>query len=189
MNNVVSSFKNLSTQWKLLICGIACAAVGAAAYSQLSRPGKKKVAQKDSAVNLEDDRAKLTTDQISGLPDDERSKLSQEAKLLGNKLYGEKKFEKAIEKYTEAIELAPSAIFYSNRAACWHNLNEHQKAIDDCTSALNLNPNYLKALHRRGQAYEFVGDLDNALKDYTVVCVLEEFKVESSMTVKKIRSF
>lgn len=39
--------------------------------------------------------------------------------------------------------------------------------VDDCTQALRLDPNYIKALNRRGTAREQIGGLDNL---YLAVC-------------------
>lgn len=44
-----------------------------------------------------------------------------------------------------------------------------EEAIEDSTKALELNPNYLKALLRRAELYEKTEKLDEALADYTQV--------------------
>ncbi|KAJ3075763.1 TOM (translocase of outer membrane) complex component [Podochytrium sp. JEL0797] len=108
--------------------------------------------------------------------------LAKEAKTIGNRLFGEKKYTQAIPYYTQAIALLPTdPVFYANRAACHSNLNDHASTIDDCTSALALDPRYIKAIYRRAQAYAATGALQNALNDYTAICMLEEFSKESSI--------
>jgi tetratricopeptide (TPR) repeat protein len=180
--------KTIPTRWKIAVVGILATSVAIAVYLNLTRTANNKDRKKDSAINLE--ISKMTKEQMeylknnsSALNPEDRLKLAGEAKFEGNALYGKKNYKAAMEKYSLAIELAANAIFYSNRAACFSNLGEHAKSVEDCTFALQLNPNYLKALHRRGQSYELLFDYNSALLDYTVMCVLEEFKVEASLTV------
>lgn len=52
-----------------------------------------------------------------------------------------------------------------NRAACSVKLNQWSDAIADCTEALVLDPNSLKALYRRACAYTLAGDFARARTD------------------------
>lgn len=67
-----------------------------------------------------------------GIDFQQRQEYAQEAKTIGNKLYGQKKFEEAIEYYNKAIELVPLAVYFSNRAACHAYLQEYEKVVQDC---------------------------------------------------------
>ncbi|KAJ3209921.1 TOM (translocase of outer membrane) complex component [Dinochytrium kinnereticum] len=118
---------------------------------------------------------------LTVLSEEARSELSQKAKTVGNKLFGEKKYEEAIKFYSQAINLKEDAVFYANRAACAANLNRHEDVINDCNSALGLDSRYVKALYRRAQAYASVLNYEKALLDYTAICMLEEFKKEASI--------
>ena len=120
-------------------------------------------------------------DALAQMSRDERSKLALEAKTIGNKCFTSKKYEKAIELYSKAIQFFPDPIYYSNRAACYASLNDFEHVVHDCNEALKLDPGYIKALTRRARAYENLGKELDALNDYTAVCVLEEFKNESSL--------
>ena len=53
----------------------------------------------------------------------------------------------------------------------------------DCTSALELNPRYIKALQRRARAAEILLDYDLALEDYTAICIIESFNNSESLAV------
>ena len=46
------------------------------------------------------------------------------------------------------------ATFYANRAACHAKLRDHESVVDDCTAALERQPEYTKALMRRALARE-----------------------------------
>lgn len=54
----------------------------------------------------------------------------------GNALLGDGKYAKAAEKYSEAIALHPTAIFYSNRAQALIKLESYGSAIQDANEAL-----------------------------------------------------
>lgn len=58
------------------------------------------------------------------------------------------------------------AILFSNRAAARLHLDQKEQAISDCTRAINLNPDYLRALLRRAELYEKTDKLEEALEDY-----------------------
>ena len=77
-------------------------------------------------------------------------------------------FEKAAEMYSQAIQFYPGghkncAVFYSNRAACYANLNQYDRVIQDCTMALEADPMYVKAMLRRANAHEKTGKLTDSL--------------------------
>jgi tetratricopeptide (TPR) repeat protein len=56
-------------------------------------------------------------------------------------LFSNKEYEKAIEKYSEAIELNDkNEVFYTNRAACYINIKKYEEALSDCKKAKKVNP-------------------------------------------------
>ena len=70
--------------------------------------------------------------------------MASKLKAAGNKSYGSKEYNKAIDLYTKAIQLRQDPIFYSNRAACYQAMGEWDKVIEDTTLALKMNPTYVK---------------------------------------------
>lgn len=60
----------------------------------------------------------------------------------------EKKFALAAMKYTDAINLYPTAVFYSNRAMAMIKMESYGLAISDANESLSLDPRYLKAYYR-----------------------------------------
>jgi import receptor subunit TOM70 len=101
-------------------------------------------------------------------------------KEAGNKAYNAKDLEKAIDLYSKAILCKPDPVYFSNRAACYNALSNWEKGVEDSTAALNLNPEYVKALNRRANAYEHLGQDRDALLDLTVSCILDGFKNEQT---------
>ncbi|XP_070773644.1 tetratricopeptide repeat protein 1 isoform X2 [Enoplosus armatus] len=61
------------------------------------------------------------------------------------------------------------AVLFSNRAAARLHLDLKDQAISDCTRAIELNPDYVRALLRRAELYEQTEKLDEALEDYKKV--------------------
>ncbi|KAM6907399.1 tetratricopeptide repeat protein 1 [Xenentodon cancila] len=77
--------------------------------------------------------------------------------------------------YTEALSVCPvcysreRAVLFSNRAAARLHLDLKDQAIADCSKAIDLDPEYLRALLRRAELYEQTEKLDEALEDYNKV--------------------
>ena len=101
-------------------------------------------------------------------------------KDAGNKAYGSKNYNEAIELYRKAILCRPDPIFYSNRAACYNALGDWEKVVDDTTAALELNNEYVKALNRRANAYEHLDKNSEALLDCTASCIIDGFSNDQS---------
>lgn len=71
-------------------------------------------------------------------------------------------------------------MFYSNRAACYNSLGNWDKVVDDCTAALSMDGEYVKAMNRRANAYEKLSKLSEGLLDYTASCILDGFSNDQS---------
>lgn len=116
-------------------------------------------------------------------------------KQAGNEAYKQHDFAKAVELYTRALELYPKndeakAIFQCNRAAANLQLKEYQAVVDDCTESLRLKPQYIKALNRRSQALENMGQERAALQDFKVILqqadATEAAKLAGNMAAERI---
>ncbi|KAI9498777.1 Metallo-dependent phosphatase-like protein [Zychaea mexicana] len=95
---------------------------------------------------------------------------ADQIKAEANKLFAEKHFPEAIEKYTAAIELNPTvAAYYTNRAFCHLKLEAYGYAISDAEEALKIDPALTKANYRRATANMALGKFKEALKDLRVV--------------------
>ncbi|KAJ2369547.1 TOM (translocase of outer membrane) complex component [Coemansia sp. RSA 2610] len=136
---------------------------------------EKSAAASTASLETEDAPENLTDEQIAALDQAELVKLGQSLKSRGNKFFQAKRYEKAIELYTQALRFAKDPVFYSNRAACYAASSDHDKVIQDCTSALELESRYVKALIRRAQAYESTEQYRDSLYDFTTACILEDF--------------
>lgn len=110
----------------------------------------------------------------------ERKDYAAKLKAAGNKAYGSKSYNEAIDLYGQAILCKPDPIFYSNRAACYNALSDWDKVVDDTTAAIALDNEYVKALNRRANAYEHLERYSEALLDYTASCIIDGFRNEQS---------
>jgi tetratricopeptide (TPR) repeat protein len=60
----------------------------------------------------------------------------------------EKKYVEAVEYYMKAIEKeATVPAYFSNAAAAFANLEEHERAVEMAHRAIELNPSFTKVLH------------------------------------------
>lgn len=105
-------------------------------------------------------------------------------------------FCKAIDRYTKGLDKCKGddektngirADLYANRAACNVQLYEPNKVRDDCNAALNLVPNHVKALLRRGQALESLEKYKLALADFELALRLDPKNVMASQAVPRIQ--
>lgn len=72
----------------------------------------------------------------SSLTEEEKQVMANTIKDLGNALLAQHKYAAAADKYSEAIKLFPTAIFYSNRAQALIKLESYGSAIADANEAL-----------------------------------------------------
>lgn len=119
-----------------------------------------------------------------GLVTDDSWKTRQEyaakLKVAGNKAYGAKDYDNAIELYGKAIICKPDPVFYSNRAACYNVSQKWDKVVEDTSAALAMDSEYVKALNRRAIAYEHLGKYSEALLDFTASCIIDAFSNDVS---------
>ncbi|XP_062445149.1 mitochondrial import receptor subunit TOM34 [Rhea pennata] len=83
----------------------------------------------------------------------------------GNVLVKKGNHKKAIEKYSESLKLKQECATYTNRALCYLTLKQYKEAVQDCTEALRLEPNNVKAFYRRAQALKELKDYKSSIAD------------------------
>jgi tetratricopeptide (TPR) repeat protein len=75
---------------------------------------------------------------------------------------------RAIEKFTSAIELSPdTGALYHHRASSYAELNRHSEAMRDLNSAVRLNPSYPDIYLDRGNSNRALGERTAATRDYS----------------------
>lgn len=115
-----------------------------------------------------------------------KAKNLKEKKERGNELFKTGKLREAQTAYTEALVIDPtnkdmnSKLFY-NRALVNSRLAAYADAVKDCTSALDANPAYLKALTLRAKSYNGLQKYEECVKDYEAA-----LKVERTHEIKNL---
>ncbi|KAL2260234.1 hypothetical protein VTK26DRAFT_5847 [Humicola hyalothermophila] len=135
---------------------------------------------KAASVEAADELPEIDETTVQRLSEAERKEYAQKLKEAGNKAYVAKDFDKAISLYSKAILCKPDPVYYSNRAACHNARSEWDKVIEDTTAAINLDPEYVKALNRRANAYEHLDKYSEALLDFTASCIIDGFTNQQS---------
>ncbi|MDE0405297.1 MAG: tetratricopeptide repeat protein [Nitrospira sp.] len=101
----------------------------------------------------------------------------EDLKQKADQLESDGSWDKLIPLCTKIIDLEQEprakASVYVKRGAAYIQKGEYEKAIEDCTKAVELNPAHANAYINRGIAYDKKGDHDLAIKDYTKVPELE----------------
>ncbi|WOG98595.1 hypothetical protein DCAR_0417939 [Daucus carota subsp. sativus] len=124
----------------------------------------------DSAVTSAEKAAQIDTlsAEVSALLSNVRA--VARARARGNDLFKSERFTEASAAYGEGLRLNPSSsVLYCNRAACWYKLGQWERSIDDCNQALNILPNYTKALLRRAASNSKLERWVEAVRDYEVL--------------------
>lgn len=91
-------------------------------------------------------------------------------KAAGNEAFQAGRHAEAVEHYTAALScnMAPrpfAAVCFCNRAAAYKASGQITDAIADCSLAIALDGNYLKAISRRATLYEMIRDYGQAASD------------------------
>ncbi|CAL5223417.1 g5929 [Coccomyxa viridis] len=100
---------------------------------------------------------------------EEEEEVSEVEKLReeGNEFFVSRKYQKALTKYSEALQLDEShAPLYSNRSICYLRLGCADKAIADADEAIRLKPEWQKPYARKAEALRAQGKLADVQKLY-----------------------
>ncbi|KAL4399035.1 Small glutamine-rich tetratricopeptide repeat-containing protein 2 [Malassezia pachydermatis] len=119
-----------------------------------------------SAASASKDEAEDKPKAPSSISDDDAAK-AENLKNEGNKFMSSKDYGAALDSYTKAIEINPnSPVFYSNRAAAYSQIGQHDEAIADAKKASEIDPKFGKAYSRLGHALFASGRFAEAAEAY-----------------------
>jgi suppressor of tumorigenicity protein 13 len=99
---------------------------------------------------------------------------------------GEGNYEKALQFFTEAIELNPgSALLHAKRANVLLQLNKPNAAIRDCDKAISINADSAQPYKFRGRAHRLLGHWEKAHNDLVMACKLD-YDDQSNAWLKEV---
>lgn len=105
---------------------------------------------------------------------DEDQAKAEQLKNDGNKYMTAKDYGAALNAYTKAIELnGASPVYYSNRAAAYSQIGQHDEAVADAKKAAEIDPQFGKAYSRLGHALFASGKYEEAHEAYQKGCEVD----------------
>ncbi|XP_023336334.1 protein unc-45 homolog B [Eurytemora carolleeae] len=94
-------------------------------------------------------------------------------KEAGNEAYKKENLDEALACYTKGLEISSAdldkAVLLKNRAAVYLKTKNYEQVVKDCSAALEISTNDPKALFRRSQAQEALGNIEQAYADAKLV--------------------
>ena len=134
----------------------------------------------------------LLTEKISYVKEGQRSLtsnqmlLSKSEKETGNNFMKSQSLPEAIKHYTYSIIYNPKEhTTYCNRALAYYKTQEYQKGILDCTRAINLKNDYIKAFYRRALCYIELQKYKLAFEDLLYIINSDNNSAEIETALKK----
>eukprot|EP00958_Prasinococcus_capsulatus_P018989 scaffold2280_cov430-Prasinococcus_capsulatus_cf.AAC.12 len=99
---------------------------------------------------------------------------AERKKLEGNALFRKEDYGQAAVCYTDAITLDPALhVCYANRSACFLKLGQHEKALEDAMTCVELDPGYVKGWFRKGLALHALARYGEAISAFGKAIELE----------------
>ncbi|XP_071691297.1 inactive TPR repeat-containing thioredoxin TTL3-like [Rutidosis leptorrhynchoides] len=96
--------------------------------------------------------------------------LINRARAQGKELFNSGRFSDACTAYGEGLKCNLSnSILYCNMAVCWSKLGLWDKSVEECNLALNIHPNYTKAIMRRAVSNAKLERWGKAVRDYEIL--------------------
>jgi len=133
----------------------------------------------------------------------EKVEVSKRKKEEGNELYNKGKFVKAVKRYKKAVRFFENDSNFSdeqkktaesiklpcylNLAACKLKTGDYQDTIKNCDDVLKIQPDNVKALFRKGQAYNALDNWDECKKALLRCLELSPDNADAKKELAKLR--
>ncbi|CAG9806579.1 unnamed protein product [Chironomus riparius] len=115
---------------------------------------QRELVEANNKKNLEKSKLiEVIEDDVDELTDFEKDRLSLKFKERGNEAYKAKDYDEAIKEYTQSINVKKTAAALNNRALVYLILKNYIRVISDTNECLQIEPNNIKALLRKAQAF------------------------------------
>ena len=89
------------------------------------------------------------------------------------------KIDEAIRKFDECLALDPLNLTYNstillNKAIALNKKGKNEDALKSLNLCIKMNPEYAKALVKRGEIYQALGDPEEAVRDFGDAAAIDE---------------
>ncbi|XP_076026598.1 tetratricopeptide repeat protein 1 [Genypterus blacodes] len=148
--------------------------------------------QDEESVEFDDEYLKEVEKELTEEEKESRRQQSLSLKDEGNVHFKAGEWLKAEQSYREALLLCPvcfsqeRAVLFSNRAAARLHLGLKDQALSDCSRAIDLKPDYVRALLRRAELHEQTEKLEEALQDYKKVVELDPDQIRARQACMRL---
>ncbi len=144
-----------------------------------SEPVPKRIEESKLMTDPNGSGGALTEDEANAMID---------AKSKASSAFAAGDYASALEYYTKALDIQPSALTFSKRAECFMKLNRNTAATQDCEQALKINPDSAKALKVLGTAQRYLGQYEEACKNLGQGLAID-FDEQSAKVEKEAEKF
>ena len=145
----------------------------ATANGKNKKKNKKKKKKTHAYPILENGNPDM--EQIKSMSQDQKDTMATALKDKGNEFFKAKNMDEALTYYNYALDIKQDPVYYSNISACYVSLDDHEKVVEYTTKALELKPDYSKALLRRASSYEALERYSDAMFDLSVLSLNNDF--------------
>ena len=139
---------------------------------------------------------RLAPDHVKALEIYKKAKSLKKKKEEGNLAYKKEQYQEAYKLYSEALAIDPhnivtNAKLHFNKAVAAAKLRRLNESVVECSEALKLDENYLKALLRRAASYMELDEFEKAVHDLEKACKLDKSRenkrllMEAKLALKK----
>ncbi|KYN11879.1 PREDICTED: dnaJ homolog subfamily C member 7 isoform X1 [Trachymyrmex cornetzi] len=135
---------------------------------------------------------RLAPDHDKALEIYKRAKCLKKKKEEGNAAFKREQYQEAYNLYNEALTIDPhnimtNAKLHFNKATAAAKLGKLNESVAECTKALKLNENYLKALLKRASIYMELEEYEEAVYDLEKACKMDKTNRETKRLLGKAK--
>ncbi|XP_011402495.1 PREDICTED: sperm-associated antigen 1-like [Amphimedon queenslandica] len=128
---------------------------------------------------------KLSAKELS-LSEHEKERQADKEREKGNEAFRAGDYKEALVYYSRSISFCPSPPAYNNKALTLNKLGRYSESVGSCNEVLKVEPNNIKALLRRADAYCSLKQYEQSVSDIESVLKIEPANKRATELLKKV---